>query len=118
MNKPHTASRKKIWPRILPNPAYESRRATLEAEFPGVNTNREAYVEAVFKLAGNLGMTDHKGELVIGIPGNSYRPSRRKLEQRGEIFRQGDRRRLPTGRDAEVFVHRYYALAEDGGGGA
>ena len=115
---PINSGKKKWWPRVLPLEVCERGRAKLEAEYPGVDTNREEHVHAAFRLAGHFGLTDHEGELVTGIAGNSYRPSRRNLERRGIVVRRGDKRTLPTKRDAVVFVHRDFAPADRGGGDA
>jgi hypothetical protein len=57
-----------------------------------------------FIAAGHAGLTDEEGAIKLGMTGNSYRPCRVDLMDRGLVHDSGRRRKTIAGRNAVVWT--------------
>ena len=100
-----------------PTPLTRARRAGASTPHSGSATSKAA-AEAIRPEAATLsaevfgfiistgerGATDHEQQTALGIDGNTQRPRRRALQQRGLIIDSGHRRKTPSGREAVVWI--------------
>ena len=100
-----------------PTPLTRARRAGTSTPHCGSATSRAA-AEAIRPEAGTLsaavfafivgtgerGATDAEIQRGLRIEGNTQRPRRRALQQRGLIIDSGHRRKTPAGRLAAVWI--------------
>lgn len=99
-----------------PTPLTRARRAGASTPHSGSPTSKAA-AEAIRPEAGTLcaavysfivgtaerGATDAEIQSALQLDGNSERPRRRALQQRGLIIDSGRRRKTPSGRAATVW---------------
>lgn len=71
-------------------PSHEAAAAAL----PRAAHQREQVLAAI-RARGDLGLTDEEIQVLLGLSGNSERPRRRELQQRG-LIRASDLRRSPA----------------------
>lgn len=64
----------------------------------------ERIVLSVIALGGDSGRTDGEIEQMAGLAGNTVRPRRVRLVEKGLVRDSGARRRTPSGRPATVWV--------------
>lgn len=70
-----------------------SREAAAEA-LPRAQRDRDRVLEAIRSKA-DLGLTDEELQCLLHLPGNTERPRRRELQQRG-LIRDSGKRRSPA----------------------
>jgi len=71
-------------------PSHEAAASAL----PRSAHQREAVLAAI-RARGDLGLTDEELQVLLELPGNSERPRRRELQQRG-LIRDSGLRRAPA----------------------
>jgi len=91
--------------RSRPHSGSETSRAAAAAIEPQAGTLC-ASVYSFIVGRGEAGATDHEIQAGLRLDGNSERPRRKALENRGLIEDSGRRRETPTGRMAIVWVQK------------
>ena len=94
-----------------PHSGSATSRAAAESIRPEAGT-LSAAVFAFIVGAGKRGATDGEIQRALHLAGDTERPRRRALQQRGLIIDSGHRRKTPSGREAVVWTA---APGKDGG---
>ena len=89
--------------RSTPHSGSATSKAAAEAIRPEAGT-LSAAVFAFIVGTGERGATDAEIQRGLRIEGNTQRPRRRALQQRGLIIDSGHRRKTPAGRLAAVWI--------------
>ena len=91
-----------------PELPYSNETTSLEAaesKRPTVAKQRTRVFETI-KNSGQAGITDEEGQILTNISGNAWRPRRRELEIRREVFTNGKKRKTLSGGNALLwFAH-------------
>ncbi len=87
----------------LPHNGTDTSRDAAESIAPVVNELARGVYDFI-KSRGPFGATDEEQQMNLGIPGNTQRPRRNRLEAAGLIRRSGDKRATASGRMAHVWV--------------
>lgn len=107
-------------PRESPGPLFAAPwSATEHAPFQAHSETSRAAAEEILTLAAAMrarvyecivsapdGMTDEEGQAALGMPGNTYRPRRRELQQAGMVCDSGRTRPTESGRSAVVWIQK------------
>ncbi|MFW6124605.1 MAG: hypothetical protein ACOC46_00545 [Pirellulales bacterium] len=100
---PTPLTRAKRAGRSTPHSGSATSRAAAEAIRPEAGTLSAAVFEFIVG-AGDRGATDGEIQRALHLAGDTERPRRRALQQRGLIIDSGHRRKTPSGREAVVWV--------------
>jgi len=101
-----------------PTPLTRAKRAGRSTPHAAGSATSKAAAEAIRPEAGTLsaavfvfivgtgerGATDGEVQRGLQLDGNTQRPRRRALQQRGLIIDSGKRRKTPAGREAVVWI--------------
>ena len=79
----------------------DTSRAAAEAIAPKFGTMTRTVLAELCKYP--LGLTDEEAQNIMGMPGNSYRPCRVTLMDRGFVIDSGHRRKTAQRKDAVVW---------------
>lgn len=91
----------------------DTSRAAAKAIAPKLGTVLSEVLQQIAQY-GSTGLTDEEGQRILDIQGNSYRPCRVMLMDRGFVFDSGIRRKTRQGKDAVVwYITREGLLAWD-----
>lgn len=93
---------------MLPHNGTETSAAAAESMEANA-ANLRGLVFRFLKLQGINGATDEEIQIALGMTGNTERPRRRELFQRGLIAEAPAMRRTRSGREAQVWVLKEYA---------
>jgi hypothetical protein len=94
-------------PRVGPDHAYRGKTDTsaeaAEIILPKTGTLRRHVYDMILNW-GSFGATDFELQARLCLTGNTERPRRKELQDRGLIHDSGRRRPTPSGRDSIVWV--------------
>jgi hypothetical protein len=94
-------------PSVGPDHAYRGKTdtsvAAAEIILPKTGTLRRKVYDMIL-IHADFGATDYELQARLDLTGNTERPRRKELQERGLIHDSGRRRPTPSGRDSIVWV--------------